>query len=67
VSQRENDELLTIEQASATLGLKPVTLRAWMARRKVGYVRLGRSVRIPYSEIDRLIERGTVPAREERP
>lgn len=59
-------KLLTVNEAAGSLGLAPVTLRAWIAQRRIGVVRLGRAVRIPLSEIDRLIERSTVPAREER-
>lgn len=58
--------LLTLRQASEELGVAVVTLRTWAAQRRVAVVRLGRAVRIPQSEIDRLIQRGTVPAREER-
>jgi excisionase family DNA binding protein len=62
-----NGDLLTVEQAAARLGLKVVTLRSWMAKRKLGYVRVGeRATRIPVSEIARIIERGFVPATPER-
>jgi excisionase family DNA binding protein len=54
--------LLTVDEAAEQLAIKRPTVRAWMARRKIGYVRLGRAVRIPASEIDRLLEQGTVPA-----
>ena len=59
--------LLTIQQASEALGLKTSTLRAWIAQRRLGYGRLGkRAIRIHVSEINRIIERGTVPARQEQ-
>ncbi len=59
--------MLTVAQASEKLGLKQGTLRLWIAQRKIGHVRLGkRALRIPAREIDRLIERGYVPAREVR-
>ncbi len=59
-------QLYTIEKSAEALGLKPPTVRAWMARRKIGFVRLGRAVRIPVAEIERLILAGTVPAKIER-
>jgi excisionase family DNA binding protein len=59
-------KLLTVYEAADSLGLAPVTLRTWIAQRRIGVVRLGRAVRIPLSEIERLIERSTVPAREGR-
>jgi excisionase family DNA binding protein len=58
-----SDRRLTVKEASQTLGLAEVTIRAWIAKRRIGYVRLGRSVRIPLSEIQRLLEAGAVPAR----
>jgi excisionase family DNA binding protein len=60
-------KLLTVKQAGEALGLKPSTMRAWVLRRKIGYVRVGsRAVRVPLAEVERLIAEGTIPAREER-
>lgn len=56
--------MLTIEQAANQLGLKPSTLRAWVIRRKISYLKIGRAVRVPEKEIERLIRESTVPARE---
>jgi excisionase family DNA binding protein len=58
--------LVSVETAAMRLGLKPVTVRLWIARRRLACVRLRRRVLVPESEIDRLIERGTIPAAEER-
>jgi excisionase family DNA binding protein len=55
-------KLLTVARAAAELGIAPVTVRAWVARRRIGVVRLGRAVRIPSAEVTRLIERGYTPA-----
>ena len=60
-----SDRRLTVKETSQALGLAEVTIRAWIARRRIGYVRLGRSVRIPLSEVQRLLEAGTVPPRPE--
>jgi excisionase family DNA binding protein len=60
------DRLLSVDAASERTGLKPVTLRLWMAQRKLARVKLGRRVFIPESEIARLIERNTIPALPER-
>ena len=59
-------ELVNVSEAARLLGLAQVTVRTWIAQRRIGVVRLGRAVRIPLSEIDRLIERSTIPARDER-
>jgi excisionase family DNA binding protein len=59
-------KLLTLEQAAERLGLKPVTLRMWASARKIARVKIGRAVRVPESEIARIIERGLIPALPER-
>ena len=58
--------MLTARQAAERLGLRESTLRAWIAQRRIGIVRLGRAVRIPLEEVQRLIAEGTIPAREKR-
>lgn len=56
-------ELLTLPEAAGILKLKVSTLRAWILRRKVPYIKLGRSIRLRRSDIDALIEDALVPAR----
>ena len=58
--------MLTVKQASERLGLQDSTLRAWIAQRRIGIVRLGRAVRIPLEEVERLIAEGTIPAKGPR-
>jgi excisionase family DNA binding protein len=59
--------MLTIEQAARELGLKESTLRDWVLRRKLSFVRLSpRAIRISSKEVARLLREGTVPAREPR-
>jgi excisionase family DNA binding protein len=55
--------MLTVEQVAHELGLKESTIRAWLLKRKLAFVKLGRSVRIPRAEVDRLIRENTIPAR----
>jgi excisionase family DNA binding protein len=57
---------LTIRETAESLNLSQPTIRAWVARRKIGVIRLGRSVRIPATEIERLLSENTVPARSAR-
>jgi excisionase family DNA binding protein len=59
-------KLYTLAQAAQLLGLQPVTLRAWAARRKIAVHRLGRAIRVPASEVARLLQQSFVPARPER-
>jgi excisionase family DNA binding protein len=61
-----NELLIDVKQAATLLGLKVSTIRAWIAQRRLPYVKCGRAVRIPADAIAQFIERNTVPSREER-
>jgi excisionase family DNA binding protein len=56
--------LLSMIDAASLLALKPATLRAWAASGRIEVVHLGRAVRVPSSEVDRLIVEGFVPRRD---
>jgi len=59
--------LLNITESARILNLKPSTLRAWILRRKIAYVKLGeKAVRIREEDLLKLVENGTVPSREVR-
>jgi excisionase family DNA binding protein len=60
------ETLVSLEEAARRLGMKPVTLRMWASRRKIARCKIGRSVRIPESEIERVIESSMIPALPER-
>ena len=53
--------LFTVFQAAEILGSKESTLRGWIAEGKIGVVRLGRSVRVPESELYRVTSQGWAP------
>ena len=55
--------LLTLQEAADWLGLKVPTLRDWVWKRRIEFVRLGRAIRIREETIQEMIDRGTVPAR----
>jgi excisionase family DNA binding protein len=57
---------LTIRETAEALNLSQPTIRAWVARRKIGVIRLGRAIRIPNTEIQRLLTENAVPARSAR-
>lgn len=57
-------KLLTVIEAAESLALKPSTVRAWLLRRKLPCVRVGRCVRVPAQAIAEFVERNTVPAKE---
>ena len=50
--------LLRINEAAARLAVEPVTLRKWIADKRVAAVRLGRAVRVPVAEVERIIQEG---------
>jgi excisionase family DNA binding protein len=56
-------QLLTVYEVAEALNLSPGTVRAWILNRKLATVHLGRAVRIPFSEVERLINEGTTHAR----
>jgi excisionase family DNA binding protein len=58
---RTDGQPRTVVQAADELNLKPSTIRAWIAARRIGHVRLGRAIRIPAHEIQRVLESGYVP------
>jgi excisionase family DNA binding protein len=58
--------MLTVTEVANRLGLKPGTIRLWIAQRKMAYVKLSRAVRVPESEVERLIRENTIPARGNR-
>jgi excisionase family DNA binding protein len=57
---------LTIRETAEALNLSQPTIRAWIARRKIGVIRLGRAIRVPTTEVQRLLTENTVPAQAGR-
>jgi excisionase family DNA binding protein len=55
----------TVREAAEELGLSVHTVRAWIASRRLGHLRLGRAIRIPAAEIRRVLEESAVPAVKE--
>jgi excisionase family DNA binding protein len=53
----------SVEQLADELGVTQACIRRWILLRKLTVVKLGRLVRIPVSEADRLVREGTIPAR----
>ena len=55
-------KLKSLSQAAEELGITVNTLRAWIYRRKIDYLKIGRCVRISDATIAKIIERGSIPA-----
>jgi len=56
--QKTSDQLLTVVEAAARTGRKVSTWRRDILLRRVPYVKIGRSVRIPVEVVERLIREG---------
>lgn len=59
-------ELWKVPEAAPRLRIAEKTLWAWIGARRIGVHRVGRSVRVPESEIQRILVEGFVPAVEPR-
>jgi len=55
------EKLLSVFEAEAITGRRASTWRRDIRERRVGHVRIGRQVRIPLSEVQRLIGNGYRP------
>jgi excisionase family DNA binding protein len=63
-SRGSSDELLTVPNAAAALGISPWILRHWISDRKIDVVKYGNGiVRIKRSVVDRYVVRCTIKAR----
>ena len=58
--------LLSVSQVAERLGVTGACIRRWILERKISTVKLGRLIRVPASEIDRLIASGLRLARPAR-
>ncbi len=55
---KTSDQLLTVFEAAARTGRKVSTWRRDILLRRIPYVKIGRSVRIPTEVVERLIREG---------
>lgn len=51
-------ELITVREAAKRLAVSPLTIRRWVALRRVPVVRIGRAVRIREQDLEALIAFG---------
>ena len=58
--------LLSVPQVAERLNVTRACIRRWILERRVAVVKVGRLIRIPASEIDRLVQSGFRPARPAR-
>jgi len=55
--------LLTVAQTAAALTVKPSCIRRWIHEQKLTTVHIGRLVRVPSTEVDRIIRQGIRPSK----
>ncbi len=61
----DNQVLLTVDAVAEVLSVTPACIRRWIFERKIATVKLGRLVRIPSDEVQRLIQSGLRPTQEQ--
>src|ERR1700694_2629716 len=52
---KQGQKLLRVGAAAHELGLHPMTVRRWIKAGRIGAVQVGREVRVPRSEIERIV------------
>jgi excisionase family DNA binding protein len=62
----DKDELLKIEDFAEALSVKPSCIRRWILERRITTVKVGRLVRIPSSEVGRIVQSGLRPFQQPR-
>jgi excisionase family DNA binding protein len=63
---KQASALLSVPEFATALNISVACARRWIFERKVSIVKLGRLIRVPYSEVERLVNVGTRPARPAR-
>ena len=61
-----DDEYLTVNEIAEHLKLNPQTVRNWIDQGSLPAVRIGRRVRVPRAEMDRVLAQGTSTTGEPR-
>src|ERR1017187_1976622 len=56
----ETQDLLTVPESALFLRLRPSTIRAWILRRRVPYVKLGGRVCLRRADLEALIDQSVV-------
>src|SRR5260370_23418580 len=52
---KQGQKLLRVGAAAHELGLRPMTVRRWIKAGRIQVVQVGREVRVPRSEIERIV------------
>lgn len=63
----ESSVLLSVREFAAALNITVSCARRWILERRIAVIKLGRLVRVPRSEVQRLVSSGLRPSRPARP
>ena len=58
--------LLDVEEAATFCHVKVSTMRSWILKNRISYVKLGRRVFLRRQDLEALIDRSVVPAGQEK-
>jgi excisionase family DNA binding protein len=61
---KDDLDLLTVEEFATLLRVKNSCVRRWVGEQKITIVHIGRLVRIPRSEVTRIVSEGTRRAKK---
>jgi excisionase family DNA binding protein len=67
MERSETAGLLDVEQAANFLHIKPATVRSWILKNRVTFVRLGRRVFLRHEDLVALVAASVVPAAQGEP
>jgi excisionase family DNA binding protein len=56
----EQRQLLNVGEAATVLGMKESTIRSWILKRRIPFVRMGRRVFLRRTDIEQLIQESVV-------
>ncbi len=56
-------KLLTVSEFAQALGVTQACCRRWLLDRKIASVKVGRLIRIPAVEVERIVQEGFRPAK----
>lgn len=62
----EDRQLLTVAEFADNLRITHSCARRWILERRIESIKIGRLVKIPRSEVERLITAGLRPARRQK-
>jgi excisionase family DNA binding protein len=61
--REHQSKLLSVPEFAEALGVTPACIRRWLLEQKVSSIKIGRLVRVPESEVDRIVSQGYRPAK----